>query len=367
MAQKDVKYPSSYSYLWIIRNVGDKLNRSSEYKMIDEAPASATKPLLEVINESTLPQFYAKLNGKYGEVWVDLPYYLSERENPYKPLVDVLIKKYNTKPENFFKNNKKHIDVPVVSAKSIYAVPYSYSDENAIYEAIKTDFNKVAVRIRVPQIDYTASTSLKSSFDKLVASMRKTDVLLLDVFGFTDAEVITCKNIMEMSKVAKGKEVKVFILNAFDTHIENCHNFSPLLSKKYLLEGFGDFATEERFKGVGGRGSDTRKIRYYIPSNYKLWFVVEKSSSHYAGAKSRLMASPNWKNTSDAPHQRRCIVCDEVDKGNNNADHVYWKRFKILHYLHCISHEGVLNYSSYDLTDDLDPDGNDALVKLGVV
>lgn len=195
----------TFSYFWILRDVGVKLNRSSEYKIIDEAPNKGITPLLEVVNEGNLPAFSTKLKSKYSEVWVDLPYYLSENENAYKDNINALIKKYNSNPENFFKNNKKHINVPVVSAKSIYPVPYSYTAEKDIYSAIKNDWDKIAVRIRVPyHVDYSTDSNLKTSFDILLNAMRTKDVLLLDVFGFNTVEKITCNNIEKMSKAAKG-------------------------------------------------------------------------------------------------------------------------------------------------------------------
>jgi len=346
------------SYLWILRCVGgENINRSVEYKLIDEAPKGEIIPLLEVINEVHLSNFYPKLKRKYGEVWVDLPYYLSEHSNKFQESVDGLITSYKSSPATFFLTHKNNLDVPVVSAPD----SYSFDSERAIYNSIKDEFYKIAVRVRVPTVDIT--TAMESSLKQLVNAMRIEDVLLLDVFQFSSVESQVTSNIKKMNNIAQQKNIGVYVLNAFETFQANCHNYGPLLTAYFSLVGFGDFATEERFKPARAWGGRASIIRYYVPSSYDLWFCKEKAG--YDSAKGKLVKSGHWANTSTTQHRSRCTVCDEVNKNKHNKDHIYWKRFKILHYLNCIANEMITQHVPVNTAEDLDPDGYNTIVKLG--
>jgi len=133
-----------FTYLWIIRCGGsENLNRNVEYKLIRKAPKNAIIiPLIEVINENNLGNFYHMLKDKYGEVWVDLPYYLTEYSNIFRNNVIELKSRY-TSPRDFFLTHKNYVDVPVISASHAY----SFDQEKDFYESIKEEFDKIAVRI----------------------------------------------------------------------------------------------------------------------------------------------------------------------------------------------------------------------------
>ena len=311
-----------------------------------------------MINNNILDDFYYRLKRRYGEVWVDLPYYLTEKSNYFQDDAKELYYDYEQEPESFFEDNKQYIDVPVISAP----LSYSFDLEKNIYDSIKSEFNKIAVRIRVPLVEIT--TNMLSSLSNLVEEMRDDDVLLLDVFQFTSIETQIFSNIEKMNEIFQQNDVNVSILNAFETNQLNCHNYGPLLSAYFNMEGFGDFATEERYKASGGGGSPTRKIRYYEPSTYTLWFF--KDANGYNGAKEKLVQSGSWENTSLTPqHLTICNVCYEVNNDDYNKDNGYWKRFKILHYLNCIANETRSQYSSFNTSEDLDPDGYDTILRTG--
>jgi len=350
----------SFLYLWILRCAGEKgNNRTVEYEIINEAPNRSIIPLVEVINEHNLNQFYHNLKRRYEEVWVDLPYYLAEKSNLFLSKVKQLRGKYMPNPRSFFINNKNNLDVPVVSAP----FSYSFNSERNIYNSIKTDFDKIAIRVRVPTVDITTYANMLSSFTHLINSMKDEDNLLLDVFQFSSVESQVVSNIREMNKIARKRNIGVYILNAFETNLLNCHNYGPLLTAGFSTDGFGDFATDERFRGSGGR-SITRTIRYYEPLYHTLWFFTERSGLRYVGAKRKLVRSPRWHSTSlNRIHLSICKVCDEVNNNVNKKNDFYWKRFKMLHYLYCINNETSTQFSSVNTPEDLDPDGYDTIAK----
>jgi len=315
----------NFSYIWIIRGAGKNRIRSNlEYKMIDEAPTDLI-PLLEVINEQNLPYFHNKLKRKYGEVWVDLPYYLAEWSNKSQEDVENLKKKYISAPEKFFSNNKNYIGIPVVSAP----LSDDFDFERKTYNLLKKKWSKIAVRVRVPTIDIGSEPRISSSFKNLINDMRNEDILLLDIFQFITIEAQIISNIDWMKDKTQKKAIKIYILNAFETNKENSHNYGPLLVKHFSVEGFGDFAAEERIK-KGGMPSKTRKIRYYIPSDHTLRFFTAKKTTKYYLFK----------------------------EGGS-----YWKRFKMLHYLWCVVNETAIQFSGAKTAEDLDPDGYDIMIK----
>jgi|GEM_PF-5038709 len=345
-----------FTYLWIIRCGGsERLNRNVEYKLIREAPNDIIIPLVEVINENNFGNFHYILKGKYGEVWVDLPYYLAEHSNSFESDVIKLKSRYIS-PRDFFLTHKNYVDVPVISAP----FSHSFDQEKKFYESIKEEFDKIAVRIRVPTYDIS---NILDSFNKLIKAMRPEDVLLLDVFRFSRVESQIVSNIRKIIRIARQKNIDLFILNAFDTKQENCHNYGPLLTAYFSLNGFGDFATDERYRSKGGSGASTKIIRYYDPSSFTLRFFTEKTT-RYEGAKEKLISSGYWATISDSQHQKRCRVCREVANNLNRNDPSYWRRFRILHYLNCLVHETVSQYYSANTPEDLDPDGYNVIVNL---
>lgn len=157
-----------------------------------------------------------------------------------------------------------------------------------------------------------------------------------------------------MSNIGKENNLEIFVLNAFEP-FDLRHNFGPIFSYRYDLDGFGDFATEKRFPPAGGR-AQRRIIRYYYWDRYLLKEIARTS---YHSAASQLRASSYW--TNHAYHIPSCNVCREVDNHRYNEGHSYWKRFRILHYLNSITNETRQQSASAVSDEDLDPDGYDIL------
>lgn len=131
-------------YIWILRGAGtERINSNIEYRIIDDAPKNNIIPLIEVINEKNLVRFYNKPKRKYKEIWVDLPHYLAESVNKHQINVSILLSRY-TNPKDFFLKHKSKIDVPVVSAPLDRT---TFDFERNVYNDIKDDFDKIAVRV----------------------------------------------------------------------------------------------------------------------------------------------------------------------------------------------------------------------------
>lgn len=345
----------TFDYIWIIRCAGTNVNYNVEYRLIPEAPQNGMRLLLEVIDEPIFASFTRLLRQKYGEIMVDFPLYLLESNNKFFGSFSDLSNKYPNQ-EAFFTKFKNLIDIPVISARQVGIL--DYINEKDVLLKVKKQFERVAVRVRVPAFNLQMTPTILASYKSLLTSMNDNDILLLDVFNMIGIENQINMNLELMSKMGKKERLEVFTLNAFEP-IDLGHNFGPLFSYSFNLNGFGDFATEKRFPAAGGRAT-RRIIRYYYWDRYML---KEIAHIRYQLAASQLRISHYW--TNHQGHVKSCNVCLEVQNNRYNEGHSYWKRFRILHYLNSVLNETRQQYSQAISSEDLDPDGYDLLYNVG--
>lgn len=350
----DIKENKHFDYIWVLRCSGKNQNRNVEYRMIPNVPTARITPLLEVIDTTLLHTFTYSLRTKYGKVMVDFPSYLLEASNKFSEDIAELKAQYTT-TENFFKSNKSAIDIPVISAQHIGFG--DYSDENSILLNVKDDFEKVAVRIRVPTYDLSGTTDILNSYKTLLGNMSIGDILLLDIFSMSGSESNIDSNIQLMTTIAKEHGLNISVLNAFEP-VNASHNYGPIFSYRYKLSGFGDFATEKRYPSSGGPG-ENKIIRHYDWTRFVLREYKEKN---YSTAASTLRSSNCWRNHPD--HVLGCTACSDAAVTHSEG-HSYWKSFRVLHYLHSIANETQHKYNSVTSDQDLDPDGYDNLFSVG--
>jgi len=120
-----------------------------------------------------------------------------------------------------------------------------------------------------------------------------------------------------------------------------------------------DFATEKRFPPAGGR-AQRRIIRYYYWDRFMLKEIARRK---YHFAADQLKKSRYWANHTS--HISSCNACTEVQNNLYNEGHVFWKRFRILHYLNSILNETKQQFSLATSSEDLDPDGYDLVYNIG--
>jgi hypothetical protein len=268
---------NTFDFIWIVRCRGTNCNRNVEYRLVPDAPANGIKPLIEVVNPSVIGTFASRLRSKYGEIMVDLPFYLTEKSNKFDDEIEELNNNYLNQAQ-FFQAYQNIIDIPVVSASHTGIV--NYNVENAILANVRQNFEKVAVRARVPTFDLSTTPTTLRSYESLINNMRHPDLLLLDVFRMQGIEPQVDSNLELMSRLGKEHNLAVYVLNAFEP-FHRRHNYGPLFSYKYDLDGFGDFATEKRFPSARGRPS-RRIVRYYYWDKYELREIAQPT--YRAGA-----------------------------------------------------------------------------------
>ena len=344
----------TFDYIWIIRCAGTNVNRNVEYRLIPEAPQNDIRPLLEAVNEDIFATFASRLRQKYGEIMVDFPLYLLESSNKFFDAVQRLSKTYPNQ-EDFFRKYKSMIDIPVVSAKHIGILDYK-AEENRLSN-VKQEFEKVAVRVRVPTFNLQMAPTILGSYRSLLSKMGVNDILLLDIFNFLGIENQVNMNLELMSNLGRKKNLEVFALNAFEP-FDLRHNYGPLFSYSFGLDGFGDFATEKRFPAAGGRAK-RRIIRYYFWDRYTL---KEFAHTSYHLAASQIKGANYWNN--HQAHVTSCNVCTEIQNNQHNEGHSFWKKFRIVHYINSIQNETRQQFSQAISAEDLDPDGYDLIYNI---
>lgn len=340
-----------FDYIWIVRCSGTNINYNVEYRLAPEAPRNGIRPLIEVINSNIFNSFTRLFRKKYGEVLVDFPLYLLEASNKFFDSVQSLYDQYQDQI-SFFQAFRGLIDIPVVSANHEGILDYGI--EEKILQEVKQDFDKIAVRVRVPTFELRNAPTVLGSYQSLLSNMEENDILLLDVFNVTGVENQIQMNLKQMSGLVKDQDLEVFVLNAFEP-FDLRHNFGPLFSRAFSFDGFGDFATEKRFPPAGGR-AQRRIVRYYYWDRYLLREIARTS---YELAVGQLQRSNYWAN--HASHVSSCNVCSEVQNNHYNEGHIFWKRFRILHYLNSIINETKQQFSAAVSDEDLDPDGYDLI------
>lgn len=351
-----------YDYIWIIRCSGSRINSNVEYRLLPEAPDTNITPLLEVIDQSIFHPFRTSLRRRYNVVFVEFPAYLNEQGNKFRVKPNTTLRNY-TNCIDFFNSISLGTDIPVVSA---YHDPrdilIDYSIESRLLERIIDEISEVAVRTRIPSVNLRNTDSL-NSYNNLLDILNGRGSLFLDIYNLSSGFVQKISNLRLMCNLAINQGIPVYVFNAFEPR-DMAHNFGPFFSKYYDLKGFGDFATELRFPRsvrIDRPYREVRKtIRFY---NWNRFILKDFSDYAYNGALSQLTTSRLWINNN--AHISSCPVCRDVSLGLYNRSRIYWKAFRIQHYLHCITNETFSNYATSSNAEDMDPDGYDMFFNSG--
>jgi len=348
----------NFEYIWIVRCVGsNNINQNVECKIVNDAPEGIF-PLIEVINEQLFVKYVSRFRSKYGKVMVDVPSYLVESSSRYYDAFQNFISN-NPNPLNFYKKYQSIIDIPVISTQSSGDMKAAYNLITTNLQQLQPFFKQIAVRIKVHTVDLTSTPEIVTAYKDLIKSMRPTDLILFEIFDISRMEHAIQSNLNIMCAQSGLYSLKGYVLNAFNP-VDNGHNYGPLFSYKLQLSGFGDFATEKRFPSRGGT-SPNRIIRYYY---WNKFLLKEHLNSNYTTAINSIKSNHFWTNNIPT-HRLNCRACDIVENASNyNQGSVFWKRFRVLHYLNCIQNETKTAYSQAACAEDLDPDGHDTLYNL---
>lgn len=349
---------AGFEYIWAIRASGTNPSspRSVEYGMIPDVRKLQLLPLLEVTDQVSFIAFVTRLRSCFGTTLVDIPQYLLDYGNRFRDGLEGLLKIYGD-AVSFLTSFRKWIDVPVASSRWAIITP-DYSAQTNMVRDLKKQFNRVAVRLFLPQLDIRQLGISQKSYSNLLRNLPDKSIILLDVPEVTAYESVVAANISEMSREAIGHGFSVYVLNAMDPEAGG-HNYGPYFSHGDNLKGFGDLATERRFP-MGGGGYPTAVIKYYDFDG----FVINefRDRTGYQQASQTMRDSQVWQKHNT--HRSTCSVCLEVERASSpQLSARYWKQFRIQHYLNSIDHETRALYTSVRSAQDLDPDGHHTIVQ----
>jgi hypothetical protein len=301
-------------------------------------------PLVEVTDEDIFYNSISNLCNKYDNPLVELPLYLALRPNKHQLGVTEIIDKYSTSDDpqiSFYNEYKKspyyHVgkdeipDLKYIPVLSSVPSDITYSNFIDRYNVLSKTFDSIGLRIFVYSIQITKPQS--DNLKKITEILKDNDIILLDVLSYVNVEQQVNDNISAMIKILNKKNM--YILNLMDYDgINNIINLGPNLSTTMKISGFGDFATMIRYEPSGSGGSTTKRIRFYnFNSNYLLNFQHDSS---YSGAVRLLKQSVDWTQVKQSDHFLQCDYCQAVDNNTYNQNHVWWKRFRMVHYINSI-------------------------------
>jgi len=287
-------------------------------------------PIIEVINESDLESLeeYAQAGTS---VLVDVPRYLMETEEPNGLSEDVkTLLSYTEGPVDFLNTNSKKIDVPVVSGS--LDLPSDYIDLTRIYHSISEEYDQAALRIFVPSIELKEWQL--EDLRAVEQEIRSEDIVLLDYYetGNLGPSATGRENLIDTASIFKDN-LRV-ILDAFDVFEGVNYNFGPVIAEQAQVEGFGDFAVNQRYppaEDIPMGLHDTRTIRHY---DFEDREIAEFKGEGFNGSDSAYEKLSSW-NKWDPEH---CEFCEEAATEENEG-FGFWKRVRVGHYIDSVIRE----------------------------
>jgi len=357
---------NNLDYSWIIRCSGSSPGHCGEFRTIGSIPRNSLLPLLEVIDDGVWDRYYYELNRRFGAVYVELPLYLNERRNKWWNEGDNKCRNINDQNcVDFFSNNDHRLDIPVVSwGHNDRNIRLDFSAETQLLSNVKDNFDHVGLRIGLPSYDIQSLPLTSTSLINLLGSLDSSDTLFIDIFSVGSLIQQRLSNLTYVLRNIPSTVDNIYILNAFEPdHMS--HNYGPYLARHFNIRGFGDFATEHRFPAKMKRPPDAepyrRNIHYYNWNRFELYTFSEYDS--YKRAAAVMRSSGIWQ--SNAAHLQNCPACVRVENDDYNNWTVYWKEFRIKHYIYSILNETRLNVNDTRTAEDLDPIGHDNVFNLG--
>lgn len=305
------------TYIPVLRNGRNERKVIKEFTQ-SSLPGTTSRslqlaPLVEVTNEGDVEEL-----GPFEEagvfVMVELPRYLTERANRYAEPVTRLIGR-NGGVEAFYQNHSTNIDIPVVSGS---IDPVDYSEYQPAYEALESEFDKIALRLFLRDYADSLTGDQKGTLENLGESVRNDDIVLFDLYDTRVNETV----VDDLSYLADLFEAnQKAVLNAFDAYNDYPDNQSPHIADDIGASAFGDFGINQRFKPRDGGPPAKVYHRHYLPNESTVEFFEGDS---YEGAAAELTDWSEW----DRSH---CDGCRRADR-TTNFDANTWSQIKMQHY-----------------------------------
>lgn len=286
-------------------------------------------PLIEVVDERDFNHLSAYQTVKQ-RVLVDVPRYLTESEEPndYTESVESLLDSYG-EPVEILNDNHDRIDIPIISPSR----DDSYSSISTKRNQLSTEFDEAGIRLFVTgqRLDDESLAELK----ELKNGIQDNDIVLVDYIetGQLGLHENARDNIDIISDIFDNHVT--IVLDVFSSYLDGANNYGPEIARNSSLNGFGDFAINQRYPPAGDipmGAHNTRSIRYYDP--------VEHVTHKYQGdgfkgedsAFEEMTSKANW----DSSH---CDFCREAENEQNEG-FTFWKRMRMGHYIETVTENG---------------------------
>ena len=295
-------------------------------------------PHLEVVNLDLFRGNIQAVNRRFEDVLVELPEYLTERANKHHDGVRNILNQYEQ--VDFYMNFRDQIGIPVLSCRESQR---NYSVLVDRFRRLRDQCDKIAIRcfIHLPVLTAVQLRNLTLLFEDL----RNEDIILFDILRFLRIEGRQIRKLRRILKTMShhAPESEAYVLTTLGSDL---HNYGPLLTNILDLNGFGDYSTISRFEPSGGGGAPRRIIRYYYSFSHELMHFEHETS--FLAAAQELTGSSSWASNLSRDHLDYCTICNEIHNNLHRNDYIYWKRYRIVHYIKSIVNETLPSISGAD-------------------
>jgi hypothetical protein len=284
------------------------------------------KPMLELTSTAGLGNLEAYRQAG-GKVVVDVPEYLTQTKEPNGLTEDVDEMLEGRDPVEILNDYIDEIDIPVISGT--LNSPYDYSELVERYRGVSEDFERVAVRPFIPSGGL--SSSQISGLEELHQIIGNEDLVLLDYVesGNLSTSDPGRKNLIKAASIFSENERT--ILDAFNVYEGQNYNFGPAVARAAGVEGFGDFAVDQRFppEDYPPMGAiETRSIRHYDFDEREIRKFQGEGFNGPGSAFDQLSSWDKW----DPSH---CEFCREAGSSSSEGMGT-WKKIRMGHYIESV-------------------------------
>ena len=308
------------NYIPIVRSEAQR--RSVKFLTNDLAHITHKQPVIPLY-ENYLPDVLSKdisaLNS-FDSIFVDYPHYLEQdpvRGNYFSPnrsIVNVADEIVNLGYQDKF--------VPVISQETYLPFPYAgismeFADKKKKLENM--GYDKVGFRIFFGP-ETANQLQLADDFIKIIDP---DDVIFIDNIGYDANIECILANIQSFINLMREKEKSnpIYILNFLNVRPLHdngriTHNFGPLVSLHFSLQGFGDTLVEAKLTPEGVRNTQNTRQRGYVKVyDYSRQDLVEVLYNKRTDTPAQSVVRDARAGSVVSNHTRMCQFCNNFSRG----------------------------------------------------
>ena len=316
-----------------------------------EAGVEDIKPLVEIVSDDDIENI-GKYTRRFDEVFVDLPRYLTNRDNEHKENIEDLLSEYSSDIVDFYIDNQEIDFTPIVSGE---IDPIDHSSYSQMIQGLKSEFDRICVRLFIPVDEF--SSAQEREIENILELLRENDAVILDVVDIRELDRGIRPNIETITEMTEDRDIYIFDL--FEPRGEVNYNYGLVMTKHTEADGVGDFVIEPRFANYDdipdvAFQNIPRRIHQYEHTDHTV--TTKQDSDKYLQAVEEMLnqniLEPNHCPFCEALVDEYRTVKSDPDRKDLGAGFV--KQMRMNHYMY-----SVLANEFEDMASAMDAEGFD--------